>query len=46
MYAASSDDNIGSTKAILESEELFFGEQYNMVVAHSLFEQKDKNVSK
>ena len=45
MYAASSDDNIGSAKAILESKELFFG-QYDMVVAQSLFEQKDKNVSK
>ena len=46
MYAASSDDNIGSTKAILESNELVSGVEYDMFVAHSLFEQKDKNVSK
>ena len=46
MYAASSDDNIGSAKAILKSKEMYSGKEYDMVVAHSLFEQKDKNVSK
>ena len=46
MYAASSDDNIGSVKAILKSKEVYSRKEYDMVVVQSLLEQKDKNVSK